>query len=112
MERHPLTIKKRTSLKGVARVLPIIIGFLVILFIIGLETSGLTTIILTIALFFAFFFVYLSKAQRMGTMELLKSPCPKCGHRPMRFEQSSEGDYVFICDKCQIEWTLNVPVAK
>jgi hypothetical protein len=109
MERHNLPQKTDVSLKGLMRVLPIIVGFLVILFSIVLEMNGLTRIVLTIASFFAFFVLYMFISHRITTLKLLNSPCPKCGRRPMRFEQSSEGDYAFICDNCQIEWTLNAP---
>lgn len=101
--------KTDISLKSLVRVLPIIVGFLVILFIIVLETNGLTKIVLMIAAFFVFFVLYMSITHRITTLKLLNSPCPKCGRRPMRFDRSSKGDYAFICDNCQIEWTLNAP---
>ena len=97
------------SLKGLVRVLPIIVAFLVILFIIALETVCLMKIVFMVASFFVFFMLYGRLAHRITSLELLKSPCPKCGHSPMRFEPSSQGDYAFICDKCQIEWTMNAP---
>ena len=109
MERRPFTVKQRVTLKSVARVLPFIVGYLVVLFIIGRETGGLTTIVLMIVSLFAFIALYLFMTRRIRTLELLMSPCPKCGNSPMRFEPSSKGDYAFICDKCQIEWALDAP---
>jgi hypothetical protein len=108
MERHPFTIKERLTFKKLARALPFVVGYLAILFIIGRETGGLMTIFLMIASFFVFFMLYILMTRRSAS-ELRMSPCPKCGHSPMRFEPSSEGDYAFICDQCQVEWTLNAP---
>jgi hypothetical protein len=112
MERHPFTVRERMTLRSLVRVMLFVVGYLVILFVIGRETAGLTTIVLMFASFFAFFMLYILMTQRRRALELLTSPCPKCGHGPMRFEPSSEGDYAFICDKCQIEWTLNVPPSR
>jgi hypothetical protein len=107
MERNPFTVKERITFKSFVRVLPFVVSYLAILFIIGRETGGLLTIVLMIGSFFAFFILYILITRRSATLELRMSPCPKCGQSPMRFEPSSQGDYAFICDKCQIEWTLN-----
>jgi hypothetical protein len=109
MERQPFTVRERMTLRSLVRTLLFVVGYLVVLFIIGRETGGLTTIVLMFASFFAFFMLYVFMNHRKRALELLTSPCPKCGHSPMRFEPSSEGDCAFICDKCQIEWTLNAP---
>jgi hypothetical protein len=109
MERRPFTIKQRMTLKSVLRALPFIVGFLVALFIIGRETGGLITIFLMFVTFIFFGASYVLTDPRYKAQALLRSPCPKCGQSPMRYEISSKGDYVFICDKCQIEWTLDAP---
>ena len=109
MERHPFTMKERVSFKRSIRAVPCVVGFVVSLFFIGRETGGLLTIVLMLASAFAFWMLYIFLTHRMTTEELLTSPCPKCGQNPMRFDRGSEGDYVFTCDKCQIEWTLDVP---
>ena len=109
MERHPFTVKERTSFKGLVRMLAFMVCYLAILFIIGRETGGLVTIVLMFVSFFALSALYLFITRRSTTSELRMSPCPKCGLGPMRFEPSSQGDYALICDKCQIEWTLDTP---
>jgi hypothetical protein len=70
----------------------------------------LVTIVLRLVSFIFFGASYVFTDPRYKTTALLMSPCQKCGYSPMRFERGSEGDYVFICDKCQIEWTLNSSV--
>ena len=106
MERRPFILKPRTTFKSLALALPFVIGFLITLFVIGRETGGMTTIVLM--LFSAIFFglLHFRMDPRFKPSALLMSPCPQCGQSPMRFDRSLEGDYVFTCDKCQIEWTL------
>jgi hypothetical protein len=106
MERHPLILKPRTTFKSVVRALPFVVGWLITLFVIGRETGGLVTIVLMIASFISFAAWHAFTDPRYKPQALLMSPCPQCGQCPMRFERIAEGDYVFVCDKCQIEWTL------
>lgn len=108
MERRPFTKKDRLSLKRFVRALPCVIGYLISLFFIGRNTGGIVTIILMFASAFAFFILYIRLTHHITLSELVVSPCPKCGQSPMRFDRSSQGDYTFICDQCQIEWTLPV----
>lgn len=106
MERRPFILKPRTTLTSLLRALPFVIGFLISLFIIGRETGGLTTIVLMTASAIFFGLLHLRMDPRFKPAALLASPCPQCGQSPMTFERSLEGDYVFTCTKCQIEWTL------
>jgi hypothetical protein len=80
MERHPFTQKQRTTFKGFVRGFPFVLGYLVVLFIIGRETGGLSTIALMIASFVAISVLYLFVTHRNSVLELRMSPCPKCGH--------------------------------
>jgi len=109
MERRPFIHKPRTTLKSLLRALPFVIGFLITLFVIGRETGGLMTMVLMLLSAIFFGLLHFRTDPRFKPAALLRSPCPQCGHSPMRFERSLEGDYVFICDKCQIEWTLKTP---
>jgi hypothetical protein len=107
MERRPFTIKELPVLKRFARGASFALGWLITLFVIGRETGGLTTILLMFVSFILFFAWYNLTDPRLKTSALLLSPCPQCGKSPMKYERSLEGDCVFICDQCQIEWTLN-----
>jgi hypothetical protein len=109
MERHPFIQKQRMTFRGLVTGLPFVLSYLVLLFIIGRETGGLLTVFLMIAALVAVVVLYFFMTNRSAVSELLMSPCPKCGNGPMRFEPGSEGDYAFICDRCQIEWTLKTP---
>ena len=106
MERRPIILKPRTTLKSVVRALPFVIGLLITLFVIGRETSGLTMVALMLISAIVFGLLHFRMDPRLKPSALLQSPCPQCGQSPLRFERNLDGDYVFICDKCQIEWTL------
>jgi len=106
MERRPLTYKPGMSFKDFVRGLPFIIGLLIALFIIGYETSGLTMVALMIIALIVFAVLHFRANTQFRILALLMTPCPQCGQSPMKYDRSLEGDYVFICDKCQIEWTL------
>lgn len=112
MERQPFILKGRTTFKGFMRALPFIVGYLailfIILFVIGPRVGGLLIFVLVIGSLLVVSGLYSSMTRNSRRLELLMSPCPKCGLTPMRFEPGSKGDYAFICDKCQIEWTLDV----
>ncbi len=112
MERRPFTIKEPASLKRFARVLLFVAGWCVSMIVIGRTTGGLTTIVLMFASFILFVTLYALSNPGPTTTELLLSPCPKCGRGPMKYDHSVEGDFVFTCEPCQIEWTLGSPVAQ
>jgi hypothetical protein len=106
MERRPLNFKPRMTFKSFVRGLPFIIGLMIALFIIGYETRGLTMVALMFIALIVFALLHFRADTRFRILELLMAPCPQCGHSPMKYERSLEGDYVFTCDNCQIEWTL------
>ncbi len=105
MERRKLTIPDRPPLKRFVRALPLALGWLALLAILVRVTSPLTWIIL-ILVTIVIFAVLAGWSNGPTRSELLALPCSQCGKTPMRFDRGSEGDYVFICDQCQIEWTL------
>jgi hypothetical protein len=106
MERRPLIYKPSMSFKDFVRGLPFIIGLMITLFIIGYGTSGLTMVALMFIALIVFAALHFRANTQFRILALLKTPCPQCGHSPMKYDRSLEGDCVFTCDKCQIEWTL------
>lgn len=94
------------TFKSFVRGLPFIIGLIITLFIIGYATNGLTMVVLMIISPVVFGFLHLKRNARFEVLALRVAPCRQCGHSPMKFDRSSDGDYVFTCDNCQIEWTL------
>lgn len=107
MERRPFIFKPRTTFKSVARALPFVIGLLIVLFIIARETGGLTMIALMLISAIVIGLLHFRMTSRFRISALLMSPCCQCGQSPMRFEINLGDDYVFICDRCKIEWTLD-----
>jgi hypothetical protein len=106
MERRPLIYKPGMSFKDFVRGLPFIIGLVVALFIIGYATSGLTMVVLMIIALIVFAVLHFRANTQHRISALLVAPCPQCGHSPMKYDRSLEGDYAFSSDKCKIEWTL------
>jgi hypothetical protein len=107
MERRLFNPEPGLSPRILVKAFPFIICWLLAWLVIAYETAGLVRIVLMLVSFIFFSALCLFIDMRHGTAELRMSPCPTCGHSPMRFERSSKGDYVFICDKCQIEWKLD-----
>src|ERR1017187_3610460 len=106
MEHRPLIYKPSMTFKDFARGLPFIIGLMITLFVIGYGTSGLTMVALMFIALIVFAVLHFRANTQFRILALRMTPCPQCGQSSMNFDRSLEGDYVFTCDKCQIEWTL------
>lgn len=115
MERRPFTLKERPFRQRLVRALLFIVAWMVItpliVITIGPHVSRWTTVFMVFGFFALLIILHIrSEMPRLELSTLLVSPCPQCGASPMKFDRGTTGDYVFTCEKCQIEWTFkNAP---
>jgi len=109
MKRRPFTINEPLTLRRFFKALLFVAAWLVLapslVIMLGPHVDVATLLFVEFTLMIALIVLHARSGPRLTTQSLLQSPSPQCGKRPMRFDRSSKGDYAFICDRCQIEWT-------
>jgi hypothetical protein len=111
MERRPFTLKERPFRQRLARALLFIVAWMVIgplmVITLGPHIPVWTTLLLVFGFFVLLIILHIRSDMAWPDLPtLIASPCPQCGASPMKFDRGTIGDYVFTCEKCQIEWTF------